>query len=61
MVSKKKTPDTLVSHSLKDLKKIIKQKRSSMPAPVVTVKKDAPKSDEQVFSDAMKKVQEIIE
>ncbi len=61
MGSKKKIPETLVSHSLKDLKKIIKRKRSRMPAPVATVKKDAPKSDEQIFSDAMKKVQEIKE
>lgn len=58
---KKKTPETLVSHSLRDLKKIIKRKRSRMPAPVAMVKKDAPKSDEQIFSDAMKKVQEIKE
>lgn len=58
---KKKTPETLVSHSLSDLKKIIKRKRSRMPAPVAAVKKDAPKSDEQIFSDAMKKVQEIKE
>lgn len=58
---KKKTPETLVSHSLRDLKKIIKRKRSRMPAPVAIVKKDAPKSDEQIFSDAMKKVQEIKE
>ena len=61
MGTKKKIPETLVSHSLKDLKKIIKQKRSRMPTPVVTVKKDAPKSDEQIFSDAMQKVQEIKE
>ncbi len=58
---KKKTPETLVSHSLRDLKKIIKRKRSRVPAPVAMVKKDAPKSDEQIFSDAMKKVQEIKE
>jgi DNA-nicking Smr family endonuclease len=61
MSSKKKTPETLVSHSLKDLKKIIKRKRSRMPAPVATVKKDVPKSDEQIFSDAMEQVQEIKE
>ena len=61
MGAKKKIPETLVSNSLKDLKKIIKQKRSRMPTPVVTVKKDAPKSDEQIFSDAMQKVQEIKE
>ncbi len=61
MGSKKKTPEPLVSHSLRDLKKIIKRKRSRMPAPVAMVKTDTPKSDEQIFSDAMKKVQEIKE
>jgi len=61
MGSKKKTPETLVSHSFKDLKKIIKRKRSRIPAPVATVKKDTPKSDEQIFSDAMEQVQEIKE
>ncbi len=58
---KKKISETLVSHSLKDLKKIIKRKRSRMPDPITTVDKAAPKSDEQIFNDAMKQVHEIKE
>ena len=64
MASKKKTAKSLVSHSLKDLQKIMKKKKNEVP-----VQTTAPKaakasshiSDEQAFLDAMKEVKEIEE
>jgi DNA-nicking Smr family endonuclease len=64
MSSKKRPSEHLVSHSLKDLKKVIKKKRSQAPEKTVSPKPAAasrPVSDEQVFLDAMKEVQEIRE
>lgn len=64
MSSKKQPSKSLVSHSLKDLKKIMKQKKSRAPvkaAPAKTVKSVRRVSDEQAFLDAMKEVQEIKE
>jgi len=64
MASKKQPSKSLVSHSLKDLKKIIKKKKSLKPvesAPAKTAKAARRVSDEQAFLDAMKEVQEIKE
>jgi DNA-nicking Smr family endonuclease len=64
MASKKQPSKPPVSHSLKDLKKIMKQKKSQSPvqtAPPKTVKAASRVSDEQAFLDAMKEVQEIKE
>lgn len=64
MSSKKRPSEYLVSHSLKDLKKVMQKKRSL--APVKTTPPKTPKasgrvSEEQEFIEAMKEVQEIKE
>jgi len=64
MASKKKPSKSLVSHSLKDLKKAIKKKRSHASVhtePPKTIKAARSLSDEEAFLDAMKEVQEIKE
>lgn len=64
MASKKRSSQHLVSRSLKDLKKVIKKKKSQAPEKTVDPKPAATGrrvSDEQVFLDAMKEVQEIKE
>lgn len=64
MASKRRPAKHLVSHSLKDLKKVIKKKRSQAPEKTASPKPAAASrrvSDEQVFLDAMKEVQEIKE
>jgi DNA-nicking Smr family endonuclease len=64
MASKKEPSKSLVSHSLKDLKKILKKKKSQAPvqaAPRKTAHAARRVSDEQAFFDAMKEVQEIKE
>jgi DNA-nicking Smr family endonuclease len=63
MASKKRSSQHLVSHSLKDLKKVMK-KKSQAPEKTVSPKPAAVSrrvSDEQAFLDAMKEVQEIKE
>ena len=64
MASKKKPSKSLVSHSLKDLKKAIKKKRSQASVhtePPKTVKAAGRVSDEEAFLNAMKEVQEMKE
>ena len=64
MASKKQPSKSLVSHSLKDLKKIMKQKKSQahvQTAPPQKAKAARRVSDEQTFLNAMKEVQEIKE
>ena len=61
MGAEKHISDTLVAHSLKDLKKIIKRKRRSSSIKPVPVKSDGPFNDENLFDHTMKGVQEIEE
>jgi DNA-nicking Smr family endonuclease len=64
MTSKKQPSKSLISHSLKDLKKIMKQKKSQAPVQTAPPQKEKSVkcvSDEQTFLDAMKEVKEIKE
>jgi DNA-nicking Smr family endonuclease len=61
MGAKKQITETLVTNSLKDLKKVIKRKRAKASLKPVTMKKDRLIDDEKLFLNTMDEVQEIKE
>ena len=60
MNPKKHSPDTFFYHPFKDLEKLLKKKKIK-PIPPPDAIKSAPVSDEMIFTDAMKEVNEIKE
>lgn len=61
MGAKKQMTEIMVSNSLKDLKKIIKRKRSTISKRKSAEKLASASDDNELFMDAMKEVQEIKE
>lgn len=61
MGTKKYASETLVTHSFKDLKKIIRRRKTSVSHKTKAAEKVKCISDEELFFDAMKEVEEIEE
>jgi DNA-nicking Smr family endonuclease len=61
MSSKKQSSVTCVTHSFKDLKKIIKRKQAEASLKSEAAQKDRPLSDDELFCHTMKEVREIEE
>lgn len=59
MSGKKQGPETLLTGSLKDLKKIIRRKRAEISSRPVPSQKIKPPDDNDLFFNTMKEVQEI--